>query len=140
MTQGQDMPKGPWIDDIMFLSADTSKHIWEIKNWRFFSYKCPPLEKNCFWKLFFFQVGDSIKEKNLQFWISKWFEIYKPNFHWLYTSIRTCFVENLKALGASNLNFPTKTSETSNGHGRPIFWATPSKFEANLFLSNWNKC
>ena len=44
----------------------------------------PHLEKNSFWKLFFFQVGDTWKTKNLKFWISqKWFEISTPNFHQL---------------------------------------------------------
>ena len=65
MTQGQDMPKGPWIDDIMFLSADTSKHIWEIKNWRFFSYKCPPLEKKLFLKIIFFPSGGHLEGKKI---------------------------------------------------------------------------
>ena len=37
------------------------------------------------------------------------------------SSIRTSFLKNLKAFGALDLDFPPKTSKTSNGRGRPIF-------------------
>ena len=75
-----------------------------------------------FRKLFFYQLGRELKEKNVQISISqKWFEISTPNFHQLLTSIGTHFVPNLKAFGALDLDFPPKTSKTSNGRGGPNF-------------------
>ena len=79
-------------------------------------------EKNSFQKVFFYQLGKELKEKNVQISISqKWFEISTPNFHQLFTSIVTRFVLNLKAFGALDLDFPPKMSKTSNGRGRPNF-------------------
>ena len=78
--------------------------------------------KNNFQKLFLYVVGDTWKTKNFKISISqKWFEISTPNFHQLLTSIGTHFVPNLKAFGALDLDFPPKTSKTSNGRGRPNF-------------------
>ena len=110
--------------------VDISNHFWEIQNLTFFHSNSFPLAyKNSFRKLFFYIVGDTWKTKNLKIWISqKWFEISTPNFHQLLTSIGTHFVPNLKAFGALDLDFPPKTFKTSNGRGRPIFWATPFKF------------
>ena len=115
---------------------DISNHFWEIQNLRFFVFQVSPtMYKNNFQKLFSYIVGDTWKRKNLRFWISqKWFEISTPNFHQLLTSIGTHFVPNLKAFGALDLDFLPKTSKTSNGCGRPNFWATPFKFGENSFL------
>ena len=116
--------------------VDILNHFWDIQFWTFLSFKVPSLRyKNNFQKLFLYVVGDTWKTKNLKIWISqKWFEISTPNFHQLLTSIGTHFVLNLKALGALNLDFLPKMSKTSNGRGRPIFWATPFKFGENSFL------
>ena len=67
--------------------------------------------------------------------IAKWFQISTSNFHHLLISTGTFFVLNLKAIGASDLDFLPKTSKTSNGHSRLIFWATPFKFGENSFLT-----
>ena len=116
--------------------VDISNHFWEIQILRFFVFQVSPTTyKNYFWKLFSFQLGGKLRPKKFQFSISqKWFEISAPNFHQLLTSIGTRFVPNLKALGASDLDFLPKMSKTSNGRGRPIFWATPLKFGENQFL------
>ena len=75
-----------------------------------------------FLKIIFYIVGDTWKKKNLQIPISQtWFEISTPNFYQLLTSIVTCSVLNMKALGASDLDFPPKTFKTSNGRSGPIF-------------------
>ena len=53
--------------------------------------------------------GGHLEEKNLQISISqKWFEISTPNFYQLLTSIGTHFVQNFKAFGAWDLDFPPK--------------------------------
>ena len=65
----------------------------------------------------------------------KWIEISTANFHQLLTSMKTCFVQNLKAIGGLDLDFPPKVSKTSNGRGGPIFCATLLKFGENAFLS-----
>ena len=116
--------------------VDISNHFWEIQNLRFFVFQVSPTTyKNNFQKLFFYIVGDTWKAKNLKIWISqKWFEISTPNFHQLLTSIVTRFVPNLKAFGDLDLDFPPKTSKTSNGWGRFNFWATPPKFSENPFF------
>ena len=112
--------------------VDISNHFWEIKNLTFFHSNSFPLAyKNSFRKLFFYLMGNELKRQNGWVWISqRWFEILIPNFHQLYL-IGTRFVPNMKVLGAQNLDFPPKTSKTSNGHGRLSFWATPSKFWEN---------
>ena len=117
--------------------VNISNHLWDIQNWKFFFLEVPPTRyKNNFQKLFLYQLGRELKEKNVQISISqKWFEISTPNFHQLLTSIGTHFVPNLKALGALDLDFPPKTSKTSNGRDGPNFWATPFKFGENSFLS-----
>ena len=45
----------------------------------------------------------------------------QENFYLLFISIGNCFVQNLKALGALDLDFLQKTSKTSYGRARPIF-------------------
>ena len=117
--------------------VDIFNQLWDIQIWKFFFLKVPPTRyKNNFQKLFLYLVGGTLKKKNFQIWISQsWLEISTPNFHQLLTSMGTRFVQNLKALGASDLDFPPKASKTSNGRGRPIFWATPLKFGENAFLS-----
>ena len=89
---------------------DISNHFWEIEIWTFFSFNSfPSWYKNSFWKLFLYQLGKDLKEKNAQILISqKWFEISTPNFHQLLTSIGTRFASNMKALGASKFGFPAK--------------------------------
>ena len=116
--------------------VDISNHLWDIQNWKFFFLKVPPTRyKNNFQKLFLYLVGGTLKKKNFQIWISQsWLEISTPNFHQLLTFVGTHFAQNLKALGASDLDFPPKASKTSNGRGRSIFWATPLKFGVNAFL------
>ena len=116
--------------------VDISNNFWEIQNWTFcLSNSFPTAYKNTFWKSFLYVVGDTWRTKNLKIWISqKWFEISSPNFHQSLTSIGTHFVPILKTLGALDLDFPPKMSKTSNGRGRPIFWATPFKFGENSFL------
>ena len=80
-------------------------------------------------------------KRNFRIWISqKWFEISTPNFHQLLTLLGTRFVLNMKALAALNLNSPPKTSKPSNGHSRPNFWATPSKFGENSFFPKLQIC
>ena len=81
--------------------VDISNHFWEIKIWAFYSLKSFPIwYKNNFQKLFLYQLGKELKEKNVQISISqKWFEISTPNFHQLLTSIGTHFAPNMKALG-----------------------------------------
>ena len=64
----------------------------------------------------------------------KCFEISLPNFHQLLIFMGTPFVENLKALGVLNLDFPPKMSKNSNGHGRPNLYATSPKFGKKSFL------
>ena len=98
---------------------DISNHLWDIQNWKIFFLKVPPTRyKNNFQKLFLYLVGGTLKKKNFQIWISQsWLEISTPNFHQLLTSIGTRFVQNLKALGALDLDFPPKASKTSNGLG-----------------------
>ena len=117
--------------------VDISNHFWEIQNLRFFVFQVSPTwKKNNFQKLFFYQLGRELKEKNVQISISqKWFEISTPIFHQLFTWIVNRFVPNLKAFGASDLDFPPKTSKTWNGCSGSIFWATPFKFGENSFLS-----
>ena len=90
--------------------VDISNHFWEIEIWTFFSFNSfPSWYKNSFWKLFLYQLGKDLKEKNAQILISqKWFEISTPNFHQLLTSIGTRFAPNMKALGASKFGFPAK--------------------------------
>ena len=116
---------------------DISNQLWDIQIWKFFFFKVPPTRyKNSFWKLFLYLVGGTLRKKNFQIWISQsWLEISTPNFHQLLRSIGTRFAQNLKALGASDLDFPPKASKTSNGRGRSIFWATPLKFGENTHLS-----
>ena len=57
--------------------VDISNHFWEIQNLRFFLFQVSPtMYENSFWKLFLYIVGDTLKRKNLRFWIShKWFEV-----------------------------------------------------------------
>ena len=102
--------------------VDISKHFWEIQNLTFFHSNSFTLAyKNNFQKLFLYLVGGTLKEKIFQIWISQsWLKISTPNFHQLLTYIGTRFVQNLKTLGALDLNFPPKASKTSNGCGRPI--------------------
>ena len=117
--------------------VDISNHLWEIQNWRFFFLKVPsPWYKNNFQKLFYTAVRALWGRKifNFEFLIVRWFEISTPNFYQLLTSTKTRFIKNLKAQGASDLDFLPKTS-TSFGRGRPIFWTTPSKFGENSSLS-----
>ena len=117
--------------------VDISNHFWDIQFWTFFTFNSlPSWKENSFWKVFSFQLGRELKVKNIQFRISqKWFEISTPNFHQLLTSLGNRFVPNMKALAASDLDFPPKASKTSWGRGRPIFWATPSEFGENPFLT-----
>ena len=69
------------------------------------------------------------KNKNIEFLISqKQLEISTPNLYQLSSLTKNCFVQNLKALGATDLDLPPKPSKNSNGCGRHIFAATPSKF------------
>ena len=99
--------------------------IWKTLSWTYG-------KKTVFEDFFFYIVWDTWKKKSFQFWISqKWFEISTPNFHQLFTSIGTRFVPSLKAFGASDLDFPPKTSKPSNGRSGSIFWATPFKFGEN---------
>ena len=50
------------------IGADMSNHFWEIKNWKFFGLNLPPSWKeNTFQKLFSFQLGRELWEKNVQF-------------------------------------------------------------------------
>ena len=90
--------------------VDISNQLWDIQIWKFFFLKVPPTRyKNNFQKLFLYQLGKELKEKNVQILISqKWFEISTPNFHQLLTSIGTRFAPNMKALGASKFGFPAK--------------------------------
>ena len=113
--------------------VDISNQLWDIQIWKFFFFKVPPTRyKNSFWKL----VGGTLRKKNFQIWISQsWLKISTPNFHQFLTSIGTRFEQNLKALGALDLDFPPKPFKTSNGRGRSIFWATPLKFGESSFLS-----
>ena len=62
-------------------------------------------------------------ESFMTFWreIQKWIEISRQNFHQLLNSIGTRFVPNMKVFGAQNLDFPPKTSKTSNGRGKLNF-------------------
>ena len=72
-------------------------------------------------------------------WISqRWFEISTSNFHQLLNSIGTCFEQNLKALGASNLDFLPKPFKTSNGRGKPIlkFFLENCRFYKTKYLVN----
>ena len=117
--------------------VDISNHFFAIQNWPFcLSNSLPSRYKNNFQKLFLYLIGGELKRQNSQFWIAgKWLEISTPKFHHLCISIETRFSPNMKALGAKEMDFPPKTFKTSNGHSRPIFWATPSKFGENSFLS-----
>ena len=67
-------------------------------------------------------VGKELEEQNGQIRITqKWLEISTPKFHQLLTSMKTRFVPKIKVIGAQNLDFPPKTSKTSNGRGGPNF-------------------
>ena len=45
--------------------VDISNHFWEIEIWTFFSFNSlPSWYKNSFWKVFFYQLGKELKEKN----------------------------------------------------------------------------
>ena len=68
-------------------------------------------------KLFFIYLGLNWRDKIFKFKFLK----KTLDFHQLITSIGTCFVKSLKALGASELDFLPKKSKTSNGRGRPNF-------------------
>ena len=52
-------------------------------------------------------------------------EIPTPNFHQLLTFIGTLFEQNLKALGATDLHFLPKPSETSLGVAGSLFKLHP---------------
>ena len=100
------------------------------------AWKCMKMNEwmNSFWKVFFYQLGRELKEKNVQISISqKWFEISIPNFHQLLTSIGTRSVPNMK--GIAHLKRLPRPWEVQNwnGHSGSIFWATPSKFGENSF-------
>ena len=78
--------------------------------------------KKNFQKLFLYIVGKELEEQNGQIRITqKWLEISTPKFHQLLTSMKTRFVQKIKVIGAQNLDFPPKTSKTSNGRGGPNF-------------------
>ena len=115
--------------------VDISNHFWEIQILRFFVFQVSPtMYKNSFWKLFLYVVGKELEEQNGQIRITqKWLEISTPKFHQLLTSMKTRFVPKIKVIGAQNLDFPPKTSKTSNGRGGPNFWATPLKFGENWY-------
>ena len=115
--------------------VDISNHLWDIQNWKFFFLKVPPTRyKNNFQKLFLYVVGKELEEQNGQIRITqKWLEISTPKFHQLLTSMKTRFVPKIKVIGAQNLDFPPKTSKTSNGRGGPNFWAMPLKFGENWY-------
>ena len=67
-------------------------------------------------------MGKKLERENVQCLISqKWFETSTQNFHQLLILIGTRFVQNLNALGGSDLDFPQKMSKTSNGSSRPNF-------------------
>ena len=73
-----------------------------------------------------------MKKKNIEFLISqKWLETLAPNFYQL-----SNFVENLKALGATDFDFLPKASKIANGYGRHVFNATHAKFGDNSSLLN----
>ena len=60
----------------------------------------------------------------------KWLETLAPNFYQL-----SNFVQNLKALGAKDLDFLLKPSKTYTEHGMSIFDATSSKLGENSSYS-----
>ena len=92
-------------------------------------------------KIIFIRSWGICRNKSFQFGISqKWLEISTPKFHQLLTSMKTLFVQKIKVIGAQNLDFPPKTSKTSNGRGRPNFWAMPLKFGENWHWSKLQKC
>ena len=106
------------------LGVNIFKHFWEIQNWKVLFIQIPSnicisrIFKNCF----------------IHSWLcQKWLKISTPKFHQLLTSMKTHFVQKIKVIGAKNLDFPPKTSKTSNGRGRPNFWAMPSKFGENWY-------
>ena len=82
-------------------------------------------------------MGKELEEQNVQIRITqKWLEISTPKFHQLLTSMKTRFVQKVKVIGAQNLDFPPKTSKTSNGRGSPIFEPHPSNLvRIHYFLS-----
>ena len=81
-----------------------------------------PPAKNNFQKLFLYHGEGHLKMKSIEFLISqKWLETLAPNFYQLSNFTQTHFVQNLKALGATDFYFPPKPSKTSNGCGSPIF-------------------
>ena len=61
------------------------------------------------------------ERKNLQSYVLKVVEANNTNFCQFLTLIGTCFVSNLKALSASDLDFPPKMSKTSIGGSQPNF-------------------
>ena len=113
--------------------VDISNHFFAI--WPFCLFNSLPTRyKNSFWKLFLYVVGKELEEQNGQIRITqKWLEISTPKFHQLLTSMKTRFVPKIKVIGAQNLDFPPKTSKTSNGCGGPNFWAMPLKFGENWY-------
>ena len=117
--------------------VDISNHFWEIENWIFCLFNSSPnRHKIVFENSFFYLFVDELKEKKTKIWISQeWFVRSTPIFYHLLTLISTCFTLKIKAIGVLDLDFPPKTSKTSNGRSRRIFWATPSKFGENSLLS-----
>ena len=115
--------------------VDISNHFWVILIWPFFSSNSfPTTYKNNFQKLFLYVVGKELEEQNGQIRITqKWLKVSTPKFHQLLTSIKSRFVQKIKVIGAQNLDFPPKTSKTSNGRGGPNFWAMPLKFGENWY-------
>ena len=89
--------------------VDISNHFWEIEIWTFFSFNSlPSWTKNSFRKVFFVQLGRELKEKNVQISISwKWFEISTPNYHQLFTTMKTYFVKN-QGHSCNGFGFPAK--------------------------------
>ena len=80
-------------------------------------------------------MGKELEEQNGQIRITqKWLEISAPKFHYLLTSMKTRFVQKMKVISAQNLNFPPKTSKTSNGCDRPNARLYCAKYLVMIFI------
>ena len=79
--------------------------------------------------------GWSSTQKNTKNAITQnWFEILQPNFYHLKISREVNFPQNLKSV-VWKMTLPRPWPfQTSQGHGRLIFWVTPSKFGVKTHL------